>query len=133
MKNISQSARHLKAKHEKKRPHFYYFSMTKERADLMWVLEKKCVQRTVTGIFKRMVTTVNKWKFYLMRILETWCPPIVSSTAMVMTRMNKTDICESSWVFLCHYSAFVQGKCHGLYMTKHAFQIALVNNLDSQK
>ena len=52
MKNISQSARHLKAKHEKKRPHCYYFSMTKERADLMWGLEKKCVQRQWLGFLK---------------------------------------------------------------------------------
>lgn len=68
-----------------------------------------------------------------MRISGALCLPVVSSTGMVITSMNKTNICESSLVFLCHYSVFVQGKCHGLYMTKHAFQIALVNNLDSQK
>ena len=68
-----------------------------------------------------------------MKISGAWGLPVVSSTDMVMNSMNKTNTCESSLVFLCHYSAYVLGKCHGFYMTKQAFQIALVKDFDSQK
>ena len=68
-----------------------------------------------------------------MKISGAWGLPVVSSPDMVMNSMNKTNTCESSLVFLCHYSASVQGKCHGFYMTKQAFQIALVKDFDSQK